>query len=46
MSTPSVRVPILDFGIIKMETTEHDYEVKVRLKINGRYYSGVLERSE
>jgi|TARA_A100001201_G_scaffold41521_1_gene42549 hypothetical protein len=46
VSQAGVRIPALDFGIIRLETTDNDYEIKVRLKINGRYYTGVLERSE
>ena len=44
--TPGVRIPVLDFGIIRLETTDNDYEIKVRLKINGRYFTGTLERNE
>lgn len=41
-----VRIPVLDFGIIRLETTDNEYEIKVRLKINGRYFTGTLERNE
>lgn len=41
-----VKVPALNFAIINMETTENSYEVKVRVKINGRYFTGILEMSE
>lgn len=40
--TPGARIPVLDFGIIRLETTDNDYEIKVRLKINGRYFTGTL----
>tara|TARA_R100000995_G_scaffold68831_1_gene37446 strand:- start:1647 stop:1793 length:147 start_codon:yes stop_codon:yes gene_type:complete len=43
---PGARIPVLDFGIIRLETTDKNYEVKVRLKINGRYFTGILEQSE
>jgi len=41
-----VRIPVLDFGIIRLETTDNDYEIRVRLKVNGRYFTGILERNE
>ena len=44
--TSGERIPVLDFGIIKLQTTDKDYEVNVRLKINGRYFTGILEMSE
>ena len=45
-TTPGVKIPALDFNVIRLETTESYYEIKVRLKINGRIFSGILEMNE
>ena len=32
--------------IIRVSQGVEDYEIKVRLKVNGKYYNGVLEMGE
>ena len=32
--------------IIRVSQGPEEYEIKVRLKVNGKYYNGVLERGE
>tara|TARA_R110002020_G_scaffold440669_1_gene651340 strand:+ start:618 stop:803 length:186 start_codon:yes stop_codon:yes gene_type:complete len=54
----SCKVPILDFGIISMENVDtrmtqysskraySDTDIRIRVKLNGKYFTGILEMSE
>ena len=44
----SKNIPILDFKVIRAETIDDMMEtnLRIRVKINGKYYTGVLEMSE
>jgi len=44
----SKRIPILDFKVISAHTIDDmmETDVRIRVKLNGRYFVGVLEMSE
>ena len=46
----SMDLPTIDsfdsVEIIRVSQGVEDYEIKVRLKVNGKYYNGVLEMGE
>lgn len=42
----SVKIPILDFKLIRAERINDAVDIKIRIKLNGKYFTGVLEMSE